>query len=417
MKLETRRIRSGRSRQEGSPESSIASKNEPEEEAADRFALERQVARDLFVSKTSPDGHRKHADAADLEPEEQAAEPTEDADGNIGRSSRSRYSDRATKIQHTDDGPDKVLQRRKSSMRTYRRTQGSNTSTSNGSDSKSDSLSVSTRSTETNSVKSETSTRSTIRTSGRRSKPSTKISGVPHKDASEADSLSFHSSLDTHSTSSLHENGATGLAVSRESLMNGNGRRVSCDSRKTEILEDDSVTRSSPLASPSTTRSEAPVAQDVYILAPIPQHPSSAAPSSPPPEEDALKATMIINKEAEAAEAPEEVKHGTHAPFQRRLSSSSFSSDLSDLASVSSEASGDSRLSRSTTGSNTIRRLAESQTEEERRSIMAAALELTKSWRASWLLLDKKVKANAKKQERNRAARQAAAATQGKRKR
>lgn len=96
--------------------------------------------------------------------------------------------------------------------------------------------------------------------------------------------------------------------------------------------------------------------------------------------------------------------HSSLASLKRQHSSSSLSSELSDLSSMSSIA---SQESVSSTGSNTIHQLEACgmDNEVERQRIIRRALNLTRKWKTSWDLLERRIHANIKKQERARAAR------------
>lgn len=88
------------------------------------------------------------------------------------------------------------------------------------------------------------------------------------------------------------------------------------------------------------------------------------------------------------------------------MSMASLSSDLSELSSNFSEDSDAESVS--SCGSNTIKALEKCvglEFEEERQRIVTHALALCRKWKDSWHAMDRRVQANARKRERNQAAR------------
>lgn len=482
MRAQARKNRTSQSGSVASPTASSSSTSVVSDEESDCFALERQVARKTAETNTSMPSNasvlkRDRGDDIDHE-------SLQTSDKGRTRSRTKRFEAASNK----HGTPSHVTNRhgtpRTSSPTTYGRLNRSYHTSTSPLDEKLCKASAIQRQADDSSVKSEESG-STVRTSGRRTRPSARLSGcmVTHRDASEADSLSLHSSLDSYLAPNTNST-ASNVSIARQTHHESTTRIVEetdcphgADTHRDPpphgLTTGFSVTIRSPVPGTSmsteTTRwehesvmpSTRDQEQDSAISAPIEPDRDESLDSSlvEDHEHGAEAAAAVVLQDVQAianrmvkTEPPpplEETPSSTHDTPTRSASRSSFSSDLSDLSSTFSMASDEST---STTGSGTIRRIeritsclfASSTTnttttttcsgasvaamnqaarqgyEEERRQVFQRALGLTKKWQVMWHAMDKRVKANQKKQERNRVAREqsaAAAQTAGKRKR
>lgn len=275
-------------------------------------------------------------------------------------------------------------------------------------------VNATTSNTDSMSVKSEVSTQSNIRTSGRRIRPSQRLNGnmMLHKDTNEVYSLPVYSPTVAHSISIVpaYDDDTLESAIKSDTTRpQASDTPLKSHSQKTVDSSQDSTSptpdEQSPLDDPLDPRD-----LTVHILE-----------STMEPEDPVTDATTDLR----------EITNGNHLSdnsnrhtLKRTHSNSSLSSDLSDLSSISSMASMASRETVSSSGSNTIRAIHECSNHddendddngEHRQRIVAQALALTKKWKGMWLTLDKRLRANLKKQERNRLAREQLAAQKSRR--
>lgn len=405
-----------------SPAQSVASVDEEQSEESDRFALERQVARELAEAKATS-RRSSNTESQGTEHTKQYQRQARETSRSITRASISAVKSDASspEVEHSTrtisrDRPDREI---RANIRTYGRNKEQHRSrgrlgSEHGLPSKAPSNdSISMKSDDAPSIIG-------VRTSGRRVRPTARVAGLATpKTTSEIDCVSLQSLPDSNSTTSSElTTNSVDLQISKDGIDTVLQVDTSGSNEAQKEMMNDIGSQLQSLRSErkGLRKRSSPVIVSVEILEPNndqdPVEDRSTTPHSAINEQD-LGMTVdeavsehSVGQDEHRSTVPDEP---SPEPQSRRQSISSMSSDLSDLSTISSVRSSCSHRSTSSTGSNTIQRLSLTSPATDpvsRQLLISEALALANKWRRKWRDMEKRVKLNLRKQERSKAAKE-----------